>query len=66
MKRMLNYQDLRKLGYPQNQSRRIIRQAKAELVKEGYAFYNGRRVGLVPAAAVARIIALPSLEDNNQ
>lgn len=66
MKRMLNYQDLRELGYPQNQARRIIRQAKANLVKDGYPFYNGKRVGLVPAVAVAKIIALPNLEDENQ
>lgn len=66
MKRMLNYQDLRELGYPQNQARRIIRRAKANLVKEGYPFYNGKRVGLVPATAVAKIIALPSLEDEDQ
>ena len=64
MKKMIDYQDLRQLGYPQNQARRIIRQAKANLVKEGFAFYNGKRVGLVPAAAVAKIISLPSLEDD--
>lgn len=64
MKKMIDYQDLRQLGYPQNQARRIIRQAKANLVKEGFAFYNGKRVGLVPATAVTKIIALPSLEDD--
>lgn len=64
MKKMINCQDLRQLGYPQNQARRIIRQAKYNLVKAGYPFYNGKRVGLVPATAVAKIIALPSLEDD--
>ena len=51
MKAVMNYQDLRALGYPQNQARRIIRQAKRNLVKQGFAFYNGKRVGLVPTTA---------------
>lgn len=66
MTKLMNYQDLRDLGFPQNQARRIIRQAKRNLVKQGYAFYNGKRVGLVPATAIAEIIALPELEDDKQ
>ena len=66
MKAVMNYQDLRALGYPQNQARRIIRQAKRNLVKQGFAFYNGKRVGLVPTTAIAEIIALPELEEVKQ
>ncbi|MEK1422877.1 DUF3173 family protein [Limosilactobacillus fermentum] len=66
MKKVIDYQDLRDLGYPQNQARRIIRQAKRNLVKQGFAFYNGKRVGLVPTTAIAEIIALPELEDGKQ
>ncbi|MEK1308517.1 DUF3173 family protein [Limosilactobacillus fermentum] len=66
MKAVMNYQDLRALGYPQNQARRIIRQAKRNLVKQGFAFYNGKRVGLVPTTAIAEIIALPELEEAKQ
>jgi hypothetical protein len=66
MKKVMDYQDLRNLGYPQNQARRIIRQAKRNLVKQGFAFYNGKRVGLVPTAAITEIIALPDLEDDKQ
>ena len=66
MKKVMDYQDLRNLGYPQNQARRIIRQAKRNLVKQGYAFYNGKRVGLVPTTAIAEIIALAELEDDKQ
>lgn len=62
MKKVMNCQDLCDLGYPQNQARRIIRQAKRNLVQQGYPFYNGKRVGLVPTAAIADIIALPELE----
>jgi hypothetical protein len=66
MKKVMDYQDLCALGYPQNQARRIIRQAKRNLVKQGFPFYNGKRVGLVPATAIAEIIALPDLEDDKQ
>lgn len=66
MKKVMDYQDLRALGYPQNQARRIIRLAKRNLVQQGFAFYNGKRVGLVPTTAIAAIIALPELEDDKQ
>ncbi|WP_283584183.1 DUF3173 family protein [Limosilactobacillus difficilis] len=65
MKAMMNFQDLCDLGYPEGQARRIIRLAKQELVKEGFAFYNGKRVGLVPTTAITKIIALPQSEDDN-
>ncbi|MCT7881138.1 MAG: DUF3173 domain-containing protein, partial [Lactobacillus crispatus] len=48
-----------------NQARRIIRLAKKKLVEKGYAFYNGKRVGLVPAKAVAEVIGVPFKEDDN-
>ena len=66
MKKVMNYQDLRALGYPQNQARRIIHQAKRNLVKQGFPFYNGKRVGLVPTSAIAEVIALPELEDDKK
>lgn len=66
MKReFVNYNDLRQLGFGDNQSRRIIRLAKKELVEKGYAFYNGKRVGLVPARAVAEVIGILFKEDDN-
>lgn len=55
---LIGYEDLRRLGYGQNQSRRIIQLAKKELVKQGYGFYNGKRVGLVPIKAVSSIIGI--------
>lgn len=55
----VNYKDLRQLGFGDNQARRIIRLAKKKLVEKGYAFYNGKRVGLVPAKAVAEVIGIP-------
>ena len=55
----VDFNDLRKMGFPENQARRIIRMAKKNLVSKGYGFYNGRRVGRVPISAVAEIIGIP-------
>lgn len=59
MKKMLiNYKDLVELGFKPNQARVIIRNAKIVMVKKGYSFYNGKRVGSVPAYAVTEITGL--------
>ena len=55
----VDFKALSGLGFAHNQSRRIIRMAKKKLVEKGYAFYNGKRVGLVPAQAVAEVIGIP-------
>ncbi len=65
MEKMINYKDLLAMGFPQNQAQRIIRLAKENLVKEGYGFYNGRRVGLVPTSAINRVLALPNKEGDH-
>jgi hypothetical protein len=53
---------LRRLGFGQSQARRIIRLTKKKLVEEGYGFYNGKCVGLVPINKVAEVIgAFPDL-----
>lgn len=51
-KEFVSYQDLRRYGFGDSQARRIIRMAKKKLVEKGYAFYNGKRVGLVPAEVI--------------
>lgn len=61
-KEFICYKDLRQLGFGDNQARRIIRIAKKSLVKAGYGFYNGKRVGLVPYVAVCKVLALPYKE----
>lgn len=58
-KQFIDYKNLRQLGFGDNQARRIIRIAKKKLVERGFAFYNGKRVGLVPAQAVAEVIGIP-------
>lgn len=60
---MINFKDLCELGFPPNQARMIIREAKIRLVSKGYGFYNGRRVGLVPFSVVSEIIGLPSSDE---
>lgn len=64
-KKFIDYEDLRSYGFGDSQSRRIIRMAKKNLVKEGYPFYNGKRVGIVPAKAVADVIGIPTNEEGN-
>lgn len=58
---IVNFEDLCKLGFPPNQARTIIREAKSRLVSKGFGFYNGKRVGLVPFSVVSEIIGLSSL-----
>ena len=62
-KQMINFEDLVKMGFPTNQARNIIREAKGIHVSRGYGFYNGKRVGLVPSSVVAEIIGLPSIDE---
>ncbi|MFR0602344.1 DUF3173 family protein [Limosilactobacillus mucosae] len=61
---MINCKFLCDLGFPENQARRIIRQAKLDLVAQGLGFYNGKRVGMVPVTAVEKIIGISLSEDN--
>lgn len=64
-KTMVKFDDLVQLGFPPNQARSIIREAKLRLVERGYGFYNGKRVGLVPFSIVAEIIGLPSSDEGD-
>ena len=48
--------DLIALGFCEYQARRIIQQAKQELVKRGHTFYAGNKVGRVPAWMVEEIV----------
>lgn len=60
--KLINYKDLVKLGFKNNQARTIIRNAKQYMVKAGYAFYNNKRVGSVPTYAVSEITGLSFFE----
>ena len=52
----VSYHTLTQVGFSTYQAREIIRIAKNNLVKEGYDWYNNKRLGLVPVDAVITII----------
>lgn len=58
MKQTMNKEDLIKMGYNPYTAVSIIRQAKQIMVQKGYAFYNNRRLGHVPTAAVEEILGV--------
>lgn len=58
MKQTMNKEDLIKMGYNPYTAISIIRQAKQIMVQKGYAFYNNRRLGYVPTAAVEEILGV--------
>lgn len=56
--------ELMKLGYKEHTAISIIRQAKQIMVKQGYAFYNNKRLGRVPKSVVENILGI-SIQANN-
>lgn len=58
MSRLISKLDLIHLGYSEYLASKIIRETKQLLVKQGFSYYNNRRIGKVPAAAVEKIIGL--------
>ena len=56
--------ELMKLGYKEHTAISIIRQAKQIMVKQGYAFYNNKRLGRVPKSVVENILGT-SIQVNN-
>lgn len=55
---MVDKTDLIALGFSASKSADIIRSAKRRMVSKGFGFYGSRKVGRVPAAAVAEIIGV--------
>lgn len=56
--------ELIEIGFKEHQAVTIIQQAKKNLVKEGYSFYNNRRLGTVPMSSVEKIIGVPLVISN--
>lgn len=56
MQQLINKDDLMKLGFPKYTAIRIIRQSKEIMVKQGYPFYNNKRLGRVPKETVETIL----------
>lgn len=55
---MVDKTDLIALGFSASKSANIIRSAKRLMVSKGFGFYGSRKVGRVPASAVAEIIGV--------
>lgn len=55
-KTMVNSEDLKRAGFSPYTASNIIRQAKHYMVQQGYEFYEGRRVSVVPIQAVKSVI----------
>lgn len=55
---MVDKTDLIALGFTPSKSADIIRSAKRLMVSKGFGFYGSRKVGRVPASAVAEIIGV--------
>lgn len=55
---MVDKTDLIALGFSASKAADIIRSAKRLIVSKGFGFYGSRKVGRVPASAVAEIIGV--------
>lgn len=53
---MVNKETLISVGFPPYTALSIIRQVKHYMVQQGYEFYKGRRVSIVPMRAVKSVI----------
>jgi len=65
-KTMVNSEDLRRAGFPPYTASNIIRQAKHYMVQQGYEFYEGRRVSIVPIQAVKSVIGDVELSETEE
>lgn len=54
---IVNKDDVIKLtGFSDSQARKLIREAKAKLVSEGFSWYKNKRVGRVPLKTIEGIL----------
>jgi hypothetical protein len=54
----ISKKDLMALGYKEHTAADVIRQAKQNMVQQGYPFYNNRRLGIVPRNVVESILGI--------
>ncbi|ODJ55090.1 hypothetical protein BFR38_09635 [Brochothrix thermosphacta] len=50
--------DLIKQGYGKCSAESIIKQAKAKMVKDGFDYYDNKRLGRVPVTAIEDILGI--------
>lgn len=54
---IVNKDDVMKLtGFSDSQSKKLIREAKARLVSEGFSWYKNKRIGRVPIKTIEDIL----------
>ncbi|NLQ67836.1 DUF3173 domain-containing protein [Streptococcus mutans] len=55
-KQLMTKEDLINQGLKEGTARRIIHEAKALLVSQGFKFYDNKRLGAVPVSIVEEIL----------
>lgn len=65
-KTMVNSEDLKRAGFSPYTASKIIRQAKYYMVQQGYEFYEGRRISVVPIQAVKSVIGDVELSEKTE
>ena len=53
---MITSKDLEKIGFGPTQSMHLVRKAKAQMVKDGFSWYDNPRLGTVPLKCVEKIL----------
>jgi len=53
---MVNWQGLERVDFPPYTATSIIRQGKAYMIQQGYDFYQGKQVSVMPLKAVKSVI----------
>lgn len=65
MIKFVDKNDLMQLtGYTQSQCQKLIREAKLILIKDGYSWYDNKRVGRVPLKTIEDILGFPITDKN--
>lgn len=58
------YDIMQLTGYSKTQAQRLMRQAKAAMVKDGFEWYAGKRISRVPVQAVEQILGFKITPEN--
>ncbi|XJS10172.1 DUF3173 family protein [Aerococcaceae bacterium WGS1372] len=59
---MVDYKKIMEFGLKKHTAQSVIREAKEQLVQEGYEFYENQRCGVVPVEKVESILGIKLIE----
>ncbi|APA01678.1 DUF3173 domain-containing protein [Bacillus velezensis] len=65
-KMLVSKETLIRAGFPPYTASSILRQAKHFMVQQGYEFYEGRRVSVVPIQAIKSVIGDVELSETEE